>query len=62
MPVVWGNHNNSDIYLNVAVFDAQNLNASGQTSAAPIPAPPMYKALIDTGAQKTMIRRRWPPI
>jgi hypothetical protein len=56
MPVAWGNHNNSDIYINVGILDASTFNiASGPVSAIPIAAPQMFKALIDTGAQKTMI-------
>ena len=55
MPVVWGNHNNSDIYLNVGILDASTFSLAGPISATPIAAPTMFRALIDTGAQKTMI-------
>jgi hypothetical protein len=56
MPVVWGSHNNSDVYMNVGILDASTFNiADGPISATPIAPPTMFRALIDTGAQKTMI-------
>jgi hypothetical protein len=57
MPVHWGNHNNSDIFLNVGILDASSLNlgASPVVGSASIQPPIMFRALIDTGAQKTMI-------
>lgn len=58
MPVIWGNHNNSDIFLNVGIIDAVHMPSTNLNplSAPPaIPTPRMFKALIDTGAQKTMI-------
>ena len=57
MPVVWGAHNNSDIYINVGIIDASaiNLASMAPVSATPIAPPSMFRALVDTGAQKTMI-------
>jgi Aspartyl protease len=57
MPIVWGAHNNSDIYINVGIIDASaiNLASTAPVSATPISPPSMFRALIDTGAQKTMI-------
>src|SRR5258708_6230316 len=57
MTVVWGNHNNSDIFLNVGIIDANHLPSAPAHAAlgASIPTPNMFRALIDTGAQKTMI-------
>lgn len=57
MPVLWGNHNNSDIFLNVGIIDANLLPPvpPGAALGAAIATPQMFKALIDTGAQKTMI-------
>ncbi|WP_424947549.1 hypothetical protein [Candidatus Spongiihabitans sp.] len=51
MPCIWGSHNNSQIFLDVMVvaidFDWQTV-----TPQSPIPR---FKALLDTGAQKTGI-------
>jgi hypothetical protein len=56
MPCLWGSHNNSQIFMAVGILDAANVNpASPPVSAAGMPAPAMFKALIDTGAQRTMI-------
>lgn len=51
MPVVWGPHNNSDIFFMVAIFDAATVAVQAPFLAA-VPTPLMFKALIDTGAQK----------
>ena len=54
MPCLWGSHNNSQIFLDVAIlpvdFSQQNPEATGLT----IP-PSIFKALVDTGAQSTCI-------
>jgi hypothetical protein len=57
MPVIWGSHNNSDIFLNVGIIDANQMAPlpAGAAVGGVIPQPQMFKALIDTGAQKTMI-------
>lgn len=57
MPVIWGNHNNSDIFLAVGIIDANIVAppAPGLAIGGHIPPPQMFKALVDTGAQKTMI-------
>jgi hypothetical protein len=55
MPCVWGRHNNSQIFLDVAVVDATSVAAvslAGGTLAAPTT---LFRALLDTGSQKTMI-------
>ncbi len=52
MPCIWGSHNNSQVFLDVAVlpvgFDPQLLS-SGQSPIR------IFKALLDTGAQSTCI-------
>jgi hypothetical protein len=50
MPCIWGQHNNSQIFLDVGIIDALGLPA-----ILPRTLPGMFKALIDTGAQSTMI-------
>lgn len=51
MPCIWGNHNNSQIFLEVAVFP---VDFDRQT--APVKQQPgIFKALLDTGAQSTCI-------
>lgn len=57
MPCIWGTHNNSQLFMNVAIIDASQINVaqSGPVNSSPIAAPPLFKALVDTGAQKTMI-------
>jgi Aspartyl protease len=60
MPCLWLQHNNSQLFINVGILDASDVNitASG-TIATNIPMPPpMFIALVDTGAQKTMISTR----
>lgn len=56
MPCLWGTHNNSQVFIDVGIFDASTLNLAGaQPVGGNIAPPKMFKALIDTGAQKTMI-------
>jgi hypothetical protein len=56
MPVLTGRHNNSDIFLDVGILDANTIDIGDQSKLfSSIPTPAMFKALIDTGAQKTMI-------
>jgi hypothetical protein len=57
MPCVWGRHNNSQIFLPVGIVDAtKDLATTDPTSGGvrPVPAT-LFTALLDTGAQKTMI-------
>jgi hypothetical protein len=60
MPVMWGTHNGSQIFIQAGVIDATAfqgpLIAGGQIPR--IPNPPMFTALVDTGAQVTMISPR----
>ncbi len=56
MPCLWLQHNRSQLFLDVGIVDAVAL-AKQQTQAATgvIPIPPLFRALVDTGAQRTMI-------
>jgi Aspartyl protease len=59
MPVITGPHNNADIFLSVGIIDADAIDFSDpDVQLGHIPPPPLFKALIDTGAQKTMISPR----
>ena len=56
MPCLWGTHNNSQVFLPVGIIDDATVKTTGAGrfgSAAP--RPNMFHALIDTGAQATMI-------
>ena len=56
MPVITGSHNNIDIFLTVGILDADEIDISDPSvQFGQIPQPSLFKALIDTGAQKTMI-------
>lgn len=55
MPCLWLNHNNSQLFLNVGIIDASINLAAQPIIGANLPTPKMFKALVDTGAQKTMI-------
>jgi len=56
MPVITGLHNNIDIFLTVGIIDADSIDVSDPTlQFSHISQPSLFKALIDTGAQKTMI-------
>jgi hypothetical protein len=54
MPCLWLQHNNSQLFISVAIIDA---GALPPLHAAPAMAalPRMFVALVDTGAQRTMI-------
>ena len=55
MPCVWGRHNNSQIFLEVGIVDATSVVAASLVGGA-LPMPTiLFRALLDTGAQKTMI-------
>lgn len=56
MPCLWLQHNNSQLFINVAIIDAATFNVAGGPIGPQLPGPPpMFAALVDTGAQKTMI-------
>jgi hypothetical protein len=56
MPCLWGQHNNSQVFLTVGIIDATAINLTGAGRfGASGPLPNMFQALIDTGAQSTMI-------
>jgi hypothetical protein len=56
MPVITGPHNNVDIFLAVGIIDADTIDVGDPSlQFSQIPQPSLFKALIDTGAQKTMI-------
>ena len=57
MPCLWGSHNRSQLFLDVGIIDASSINlpsSPGQqlTNLAP---PSMFRSLVDTGCQRTMI-------
>jgi len=59
MPVITGRHNNSDIFLDLGIIDADAIDITDPTKQLThIPTPNMFRALVDTGAQKTMISPR----
>jgi Aspartyl protease len=56
MPCVWGVHNRSQIFLDVGIIDAgAAANVAPGPYAPVIQSPPIFKALVDTGAEVTMI-------
>jgi len=56
MPCIWGTHNRSQIFLDVAIIDAATVaNVTPGPNAPVLQNPPLFKALVDTGAQSTMI-------
>jgi aspartyl protease len=56
MPCLWLQHNNSQLFVNVGIIDPTAFNpAAGPLQVGNFQAPPMFRALVDTGAQKTMI-------
>lgn len=56
MPCIWGQHNNSQLFIEVGIIDALRWNAAvAVLPPATGPLPKTYRALIDTGAQRTMI-------
>jgi Aspartyl protease len=56
MACVWGVHNRSQIFLDVGIIDAGTAATITPGPYAPvIQNPPIFKALVDTGAEVTMI-------
>ncbi len=56
MPCLWGQHNNSQVFLTVGIIDSASVNVTGTGRfGASAPPPNLFQALIDTGAQATMI-------
>jgi Aspartyl protease len=56
MPCVWGVHNRSQIFLDVGIIDAGTAATVTPGPYAPvIHNPPVFRALVDTGAEVTMI-------
>ena len=55
MPCVWGRHNNSQIFLEVGIVDATTVAVASSAADALPPPTTLFRALLDTGAQKTMI-------
>jgi hypothetical protein len=57
MPCLWLQHNNSQLFINVGIVGAVAASlAAGPLISANIQQPPQtFVALVDTGAQKTMI-------
>jgi hypothetical protein len=60
MPCLWLQHNNSQLFIHVGILDATTVSITtpgGITTNIHAP-PQMFIALVDTGAQKTMISTR----
>ncbi len=56
MPCVWLQHNKSQLFINVAIIDANKIaDLVGGVLEEQVQPPTMFKALVDTGAQGTMI-------
>ena len=59
MPCLWGTHNNSQVFLDVGIIDASTITLPPPGSGPILPptqtSPPRFRALVDTGAQRTMI-------
>lgn len=56
MPCLWLQHNNSQLFINVGILDATKSPLAGLQTVGGVMAPPqMFVALVDTGAQRTMI-------
>jgi hypothetical protein len=57
MPCLWGRHNNSQIFVPLLVLDATVVaaNPANPLAGAAQSTPPVFRALVDTGAQRTMI-------
>src|ERR1700730_7300456 len=56
MPCLWGQHNNSQVFLTVGIIDSASVNITGTGRFGGSARPPnMFQALIDTVAQGTMI-------
>ncbi len=57
MPCLWGRHDNSQIFVPLLVLDATTVAANPADPLAGVAPsnPPVFRALVDTGAQRTMI-------
>jgi hypothetical protein len=56
MPCVWGVHNRSQLFLDVGIIDAGTAaNVTPGPYTPVVQHPPIFKALVDTGAEVTMI-------
>jgi hypothetical protein len=55
MPCIWGTHNRSQLFLDVGIIDAATLTGNVPGPNTVIQVPTRFKALVDTGAQTTMI-------
>jgi hypothetical protein len=56
MPCLWLQHNNSQLFVNVGILDAATINLATMPPFGGVaPNPQMFVALVDTGAQTTMI-------
>jgi hypothetical protein len=55
MPCVWGVHNRSQIFLDVGIIDTDTAAKLAPGYAPVIHNPPIFRALVDTGAEVTMI-------
>jgi len=55
MPCIWGQHNNSQLFIPVAVIDALKVNVASVLGPPTTSIPKLYQALVDTGAQRTMV-------
>src|SRR5712692_6142038 len=57
MPCLWGRHNNSQVFVALLVLDATNVaaNPANPLAGVTLSNPPLFTALVDTGAEKTMI-------
>ena len=60
MPCIWLHHNKSQIFIDVAIIDANRLDDLFDDRAPKKPVRPdvhLFKALLDTGAQTTMVSK-----
>jgi hypothetical protein len=56
MPCLWLQHNKSQLFITVGILDATTANIAAMPFIGGTgPTPQMFVALVDTGAQKTMI-------
>lgn len=56
MPCLWLQHNNSQLFVSLGILDAIAANiAATPPIGGQIASPRMFLALVDTGAQRTMI-------
>ena len=54
MPCIWGRHNNSQVFLNVAIFEDGIIDRLQPDQSLTMH---VFSALIDTGAQSTCVTR-----